>query len=126
MKNVVTTPKASTYHLLIKSMKKLASEKVARFRGGECLSEQMTTGDLYTPLSWRCWRGHSFQLTPNSVLRGGHWCPECSPRKIGWDYDREAQHNPFLAQVWYTNHGEEESNYYPPDCYRDIADVATS
>ena len=98
----------------------------ARFRGGECLSEQMTTGDLYTPLSWRCWRGHSFQLTPNSVLRGGHWCPECSPRKIGWDYDREAQHNPFFAQVWYPNHGEEESNYYPPDCYRDIADVATS
>ena len=29
--------------------------------------------------------------------------------------------NPFFAQVWYNNHDTSESNYYPQDCYLDVA-----
>ncbi len=98
-------------------------QRAARFRGGECLSQAMDEGDLWHKLHWRCWRGHEFAMTANTVLKGGHWCPECSPQKIGWDYDREASHNPFFAQAWYPNHEISEANHYPPDCYKDIADV---
>ena len=95
--------------------------RAAAFRGGQCLSQHMDTGDLATPLAWQCWRGHAFELRPNTVLKGGHWCPHCAPQEIGWDYDREAAHNPFFAQVWYTNHDRDEANTYPPDCYLDVA-----
>ncbi len=95
-------------------------QSAAQFRGGACLSDKMKNGDLYTKLKWQCWRGHQFELTPNAVLKGGHWCPECLPSKGGWDFDAEAKHNPFFAQVWYPNHDSDESNYYAPDCYKDI------
>jgi len=52
------------------------------------------------------------------VLKGGHWCPECAPP--GWRYDEEARRNPFFAQVWYPNHGREENNVYPADCWKDV------
>ena len=70
--------------------------------------------------SWQCWREHTFAMTPNTILKGGHWCPQCSPQETGWDYDKEAAHNPFFAQVWYTNHDKSENNYYPQDCYKDV------
>ena len=60
-------------------------------------------------------------MAPNTVLKGGHWCPDCSPQTAGWDHDQEAAHNPFFAQVWYNNHDTSESNYYPQDCYLDVA-----
>lgn len=95
----------------------------AAFRGGRCLSDSMRPGALMDKLEWQCWRGHRFAMTPNSVLKGGHWCPGCAPRKIGWDYDKEAAHNPYFAQVWYPNHDKSEANHYPPDCYLDAADT---
>ncbi|MBQ7549307.1 MAG: NAD(P)-dependent oxidoreductase [Clostridia bacterium] len=85
-------------------------KKAAEFRGGQCLSETMEKGDLYTPLKWKCAFGHEFEMTPNLVLRGGHWCPECEP--MPWRYDRIAKVNPFFAQVWYPNHKPEEDNSY--------------
>ena len=96
-------------------------QQAARFRGGKCTSWSMAAGDLFTPLDWQCWRGHAFTMTPNAVLKGGHWCPQCEPSRNGWDYDEEARNNPFFAQVWYTNHDVTEANYYPPDCYLDVA-----
>ncbi|KAH0790027.1 NAD(P)-dependent oxidoreductase [Histomonas meleagridis] len=45
----------------------------ASFRGGECLAKEMKKGDLYTPLEWKCAFGHTFKMTPNTVLKGGHW-----------------------------------------------------
>jgi hypothetical protein len=96
-------------------------QQAARFRGGSCTSGSMEKGDLFTPLNWQCWRGHVFAMTPNAVLKGGHWCPECEPARNGWDYDQEARNNPFFAQVWYNNHDVTEANYYPPDCYLDVA-----
>ena len=97
-------------------------QKAAVFRGGRCLSESMATGDLFEKLHWQCWRGHNFSMTANTVLKGGHWCPNCAPEKIGWNFGEEAAHNPFFAQVWYAYHDASEDTYYPPDCYRDVAD----
>jgi hypothetical protein len=68
---------------------------------------------------WQCWREHQFAMAPNSVLKGGHWCPDCAPQKIGWDFDKEAAHNPFFAQAWYPHHDVSEANFYPQDCYLD-------
>lgn len=82
----------------------------AEFRGGKCLSESMTRGDLDTPLSWECCEGHRFEMRPRTVLKGGHWCPKCLPAP--WRYDREAKKNRFLAQVWYDSHAPEEDEVY--------------
>lgn len=90
-------------------------KKAAKFRGGECLSETMVKGDLFTPLKWRCAFGHEFEMTPNLVLKGGHWCPECLP--IPWNYDAEAKVNPFFAQVWYPLHDKDENNFYDASIY---------
>ncbi len=68
----------------------------ARFRGGECLSESMQEGDLFTPLQWKCDAGHEFEATPYLILRAGHWCQECKPPP--WGVTRSAN-NRFLAQV---------------------------
>jgi len=92
----------------------------ARFRGGRCLSDGMAPGDLLRPLSWECAFGHTFHATPNLVLKGGHWCPECAPP--GWNFDEEARRNPFFAQVWTPNHDPEENNVYPEDCWKDIVE----
>lgn len=76
----------------------------AEFRGGKCISESMVKGDMYTPLEWECQFGHRFKLSPNTVLKGGHWCPECLPKYEGgknvWNFEKIAAGNPFFAQVW--------------------------
>jgi hypothetical protein len=96
-------------------------KQAAEFRGGKCLSATMVQGALLDALKWQCWRGHQFNMAPNTVLKGGHWCPDCAPQKAGWDHDQEAAHKPFFSQVWYNNHDTSESNYYPQDCYLDVA-----
>lgn len=98
------------FHSLdIKDMKKAAA-----FRGGECLSKKMGK-DVYTPIKWKCARGHEFSMSPNLVLKGGHWCPECLP--MPWRYDEEAKINPFFAQLWYSHHDKDENNVYDADIY---------
>jgi len=87
----------------------------AKFRGGELLSDSIV--DMYTPVKWKCAFGHEFEMTPNTVLRGGHWCPDCDP--IPWNYDEIAAKNPFFAQVWYADHGKDEHNVYGEEIYRD-------
>jgi len=76
--------------------------QAAEFRGGKCLSEAMTKGDLATKLEWECAFGHRFEASPALVLLGGHWCEECMPAP--WRFDEEAARNPFLAQVWNKMH----------------------
>lgn len=88
--------------------------RAANFRGGKCLSLKMGP-DMYTPLEWKCAHGHKFKMSPNLVLKGGHWCPECMP--IPWRYDEIARKNPFFAQVWYSHHSPEENNVYTEDIY---------
>ena len=89
--------------------------RAAQWRGGRCLSPDMKEGDIYTPLEWECYDKHRFEASPALVLLGGHWCPHCFP--MPWQYDREARHNPFLAQVWYASHTPDEDNVYElPAC----------
>ena len=90
----------------------------ARFRGGECLSSTWD-GELYSTLAWRCAFGHEFTAKPHTVLKAGHWCPVCVAPP--WSFDAIARENPFFAQVWAPNHGEDEDNVYTEDCLRDIA-----
>lgn len=88
-------------------------KQAAAFRGGECLSETMEKGDLVTKLKWKCGCcGAEFEASPNLILLGGHWCPECYLPEKTWNYDEIAKTNPFFAQVWYTNHTKEEHNVY--------------
>jgi len=89
----------------------------ARFRGGECLSPAWD-GNWYATLAWKCAFGHEFSGKPYTILKAGHWCPDCVPPP--WDYDEQARRNPFFAQVWYPNHDPSEHNYYPEDCTQDI------
>lgn len=93
-------------------------KKAAKFRGGECLSESMIKGDLFTKLKWRCAFGHEFEASPALVLLSGHWCPDCLPTP--WNYDEEAKRNPFFAQVWYPLHNKKELNYYDKSILKDI------
>ena len=95
-------------------------QKAAAFRGGECLSKTMVKGDLYTPLVWKSARGNVFEMTPNLVLKGGHWCPEELPWP--WDYDTEATINPFFAQVWYPLHSKDEHNVYDETIFKGFKD----
>lgn len=69
----------------------------AAFRGGALLSAEVRTGDLSTPLIWRCAFDHVFAASPRLVLVAGHWCPDCLRDSAG--YRRQAERNPFLAQV---------------------------
>jgi nucleoside-diphosphate-sugar epimerase len=93
----------------------------AKFRGGECLSTNWD-GGMYSAVKWKCAFGHEFELKPYTVLKAGHWCPDCLPPP--WKYDEIAKKNPFFAQVWYPNHDKDENNYYPEDCYKDVEGLA--
>ena len=90
----------------------------ARFRGGECLSNDWD-GDMYSTLAWRCCFGHEFTGKPHTILKAGHWCPVCVAPP--WNFDAVAKKDRFFAQVWTPNHDEDEDNVYPEDCLRDIA-----
>lgn len=89
--------------------------QAARFRGGECLSEEMTVGEIDTLLKFRCRCGHTFTATARTVLLGGHWCDKCLPMPAPWDYDAEAACNPFFAQVWHPFHAGENNRYDASD-----------
>lgn len=86
-------------------------QSAAEFRGGKCISQTMTKGDLYTKLEWECHDGHRFFASPYCILKAGHWCPECCQPEP-WDYDRLSKFMPFYAQVWYDTHAREENCTY--------------
>ena len=99
-------------------------QKVAAFRGGKCLSTQMTKGDWDTPLQWQCAQGHVFTATPRLILLGGHWCPDCfpypykdEPNARPWAWDKESKRNPFFAQLWAPLHDKDEDNEYGPEVF---------
>ena len=91
----------------------------AKFRAGEVVSENFTTGDVHSKITWKCHNGHSFDSTPFTILRGGFWCPICS-EALPWAFDKVAAKIPFYAQVWYDTHKKsEENNSYPYDEHED-------
>lgn len=83
----------------------------AQFRGGELVSTKFQKGNLHSKLTWRCQCGHKFELSAFTVLKAGHWCPECNKRYV-WNYDKLAKGNPFYAQVWYDSHEKDEDMVY--------------
>lgn len=83
----------------------------AAFRGGAF--EEDSFAGAYAPARWRCHAGHCFSAAPYTVMGAGHWCPECAPRP--WDFDAQAKHNPFYAQVWYDTHARDEDVVYDVD-----------
>ena len=85
-------------------------QQAAVFRGGNCLSADMISGDLRTKLRWKCAHGHEFEASPYLVLKTGHWCEECL--KAPWTFDQIALSNPFVAQLWHTDHEREEDFQY--------------
>ena len=62
-------------------------KKLARERGGECLSEiYVNTSD---PLVFRCIKGHITKRSATSMKKG-HWCKDCAPNaKYTFDDIRE-------------------------------------
>lgn len=86
-------------------------QSAAEFRGGKCLSTQMSKGDMHTSLKWRCAFDHEFEGSPTLILHAGHWCPQCLP--IPWRDDQIAKKNPFLAQIWKRDHEPDENNVFP-------------
>lgn len=83
----------------------------AEYRGGSFLSKEHKKGDLYSPAKWTCSENHTFELTPFSVLRGGHWCPYCNEFNV-WNYDKLAKKNKFFASIWYDSHAQNENKLY--------------
>jgi len=49
-------------------------KKIARNRGGECLSNEYKNNK--TKLNFRCDKGHEWWATPKSI-KEGTWCPDC-------------------------------------------------
>ena len=84
-------------------------QKAARFRGGECVSDRMNTGDWTGKLAFRCAFGHNFTASPRLVLEGGHWCPQCE--RESWNYAARAKVDPFFAQVWNPLHPADEPQH---------------
>ncbi len=71
-------------------------QKAAQFRGGS-LSGDSWSGEMHQKVPWTCGQGHSFEMTPHAVLKGGHWCLECIAPP--WKSQQVAITNPFAAQV---------------------------
>ena len=92
-------------------------KKAAKFRGGECLSDYMNTGDWTGKLKFRCAFGHDFEASPRLVLEGGHWCPVCESES--WNYHERARVDPFFAQVWEPLHGKNEKERKYPKMFSD-------
>jgi hypothetical protein len=53
----------------------------AESKGGKCLSEEYVNSK--TKMKWKCKEGHQWEATPDSVLSGGSWCPECKNKTQG-------------------------------------------
>lgn len=68
--------------------------EAASFRGGKFLGDK---ADAHTNAPWQCALGHGFSMTPNLMLKGGHWCPHCQTNPDS--YSRVASRSPFFAQV---------------------------
>lgn len=88
-------------------------QQAASFRGGKCLATALGK-DEYEKVRWQCAEGHIFESSPYTILRGGHWCPECC-LPTPWKFDRLAKVAPFYAQVWYDSHSRDENIVYGLD-----------
>lgn len=66
---------AACYHESTKTKTIEDMRRLARERGGECLSAKYVDGQ--TALRWRCSVGHIWNAIPHHVVAGG-WCRKCA------------------------------------------------
>lgn len=59
----------------IKKLTILHMNKMARKRGGKCLSNSYI--NAHSKLLWQCAKGHQWLAMPNNIQQG-KWCPFCS------------------------------------------------
>jgi len=78
-------------------------QKLARARGGECLSKEYVNSQ--TDLRWICEKNHRWRATPTNI-KSGQWCPICSRIKRASALLEEMQN---IAKA---NDGECLSNKY--------------
>lgn len=95
----------------------------AEFRGGKLISDEYD-GDEYKKLKWACHDGHVFDASPFTVLRGGHWCPDCC-QPSPWKFGIVANRSPFYAQVWYDSQSADEKYVYGYDANGKSAIIET-
>ena len=86
-------------------------EGAASFRGSQCRTEEKEVY-LSDHLEWECAFGHQFKMRVRTVLKGGHWCPECTRT---WNGDERAKKDHFFAQAWYADHSPSENTNYIGD-----------
>ncbi len=88
-------------------------QKAAEFRGGKCLAETMPKNE-YEKIKWQCSEGHIFESSVFTILKGGHWCPECTMPEapVRWNFNQLAKKSPFYAQLWYDTHSNDENIVY--------------
>lgn len=86
-------------------------QNVAKAHGGELLSSEFKTGDIYQKLKWKTQDNEEFIASPYTILRAGHWYNPCY-YKFAWDFDRLAKKDKIYSQVWYDSHSVDENNYY--------------
>lgn len=90
---------------------------VAKKHGGELISKEFKTGDMYTKLKWKNSDGEEFISRPYTILRGGHWYNPLYT-SYTWDFDRLSKKDEIFAAYWYDSHSKEENNcYYMDDNY---------
>jgi hypothetical protein len=75
-------------------------QQAAAFRGGTYRNQHAS--DPYELAVWTCALGHEFQMSPNLMLKGGHWCPTCMTDSSS--YDEVALRSPYFVQVWRDGH----------------------
>lgn len=72
-------------------------QNAALFRGGELISNDYN-GNPTEKLHWRCGYGHDFHLSPEVMLKGGHWCDECLDAQV--KNKDIAEKSKFLSQIY--------------------------
>lgn len=88
-------------------------QKAAEYRGGKCLAEQKPQNE-YEKIKWQCSEGHIFESSIFTILKGGHWCPDCtmSTNPVSWKFNQLARKIPFYSQLWYDSHTVDENYIY--------------
>lgn len=83
-------------------------KNAAEFRGGKLGDSEISGTSAEKrhlspdkPIEWICSEGHHFRLTPRTVLKGGHWCPEClaAMESDSDELRRLAMKSSFLRQI---------------------------
>ncbi len=63
----------------VKSLTIQDAQRIARIRGGRCMSKEYIDGMSY--LKWMCRKGHTWDMPYRTVQQGG-WCVQCNKAEV--------------------------------------------